>query len=138
VGGRYDNLIGLFAKDSLSGVGFGMGDVTMRDFLETHRLLPEFKHPVDVFVSLPSAALLPKSEEVASALRAAGFKVVTPLAEGGFGAQLKLATKHGARFAVLFGDDEIKRGEVVLKDLDSGLQTTPKISEVATKIQEVL
>ena len=38
-GGRYDNLTSLFGGEPIAGVGFGMGDVTMRDFLETHNLL---------------------------------------------------------------------------------------------------
>lgn len=38
-GGRYDNLLEMFGVEPLPTVGFGMGDVTMRDFLETHNLL---------------------------------------------------------------------------------------------------
>ena len=37
-GGRYDNLLELFGADPVPTVGFGMGDITIRDFLETHRL----------------------------------------------------------------------------------------------------
>ena len=37
-GGRYDNLLELFGVDPVPTVGFGMGDVTIRDFLETHGL----------------------------------------------------------------------------------------------------
>ncbi|MES2223522.1 MAG: ATP phosphoribosyltransferase regulatory subunit [Patescibacteria group bacterium] len=40
-GGRYDNLLEMFGVEALPTVGFGMGDVTMRDFLETHNLLPK-------------------------------------------------------------------------------------------------
>ena len=40
-GGRYDNLLEMFGVEPLPTVGFGMGDVTMRDFLETHDLLPK-------------------------------------------------------------------------------------------------
>lgn len=123
-GGRYDNLIGLFGKDQLSGVGFGMGDVTLRDFLETHELIPSFKDAVDVFVTLPSKVLWTKCEEVASAARAAGLSAMTPLGEGGFGVQLKLATKHGARLAVLLGEDELKQGKVAVKILETGEQKT--------------
>jgi histidyl-tRNA synthetase len=41
-GGRYDNLLSLFGGEPLPCVGFGMGDVTARDFLETHNLLPRY------------------------------------------------------------------------------------------------
>ncbi len=37
-GGRYDNLLELFEVEPIPAVGFGMGDITMRDFLETHNL----------------------------------------------------------------------------------------------------
>ncbi|MEK7690938.1 MAG: histidine--tRNA ligase, partial [Bdellovibrionota bacterium] len=52
-GGRYDNLIGLFGNQKLSGVGFGMGDVTLENFLEIHGLKPSLPTGVDVLVTLP-------------------------------------------------------------------------------------
>ncbi len=39
-GGRYDNLLEIFGVEPVPTVGFGMGDVTIRDFLETHKLGP--------------------------------------------------------------------------------------------------
>lgn len=37
-GGRYDNLLEIFGVEPVPTVGFGMGDITIRDFLETHSL----------------------------------------------------------------------------------------------------
>ncbi len=134
-GGRYDNLVGLFGKDKLSGVGLGMGDVTLRNFLETHKLLPEMKAPIDVFVSLPKVEYRVHAEKIARSLREQGLKVSTPLEAGGFGAQLKLATKHGARFAVLLGESELAEGKVVVKDLTLGQQSVVAIEQVGRVIQ---
>ena len=39
-GGRYDNLLELFEVNLIPAIGFGMGDITLRDFLETHKLGP--------------------------------------------------------------------------------------------------
>ena len=39
-GGRYDNLLEIFETEPVPTVGFGMGDITLRDFLDTHGLLP--------------------------------------------------------------------------------------------------
>ena len=39
-GGRYDNLLEMFDVEPIPAVGFGMGDITIRDFLETHKLGP--------------------------------------------------------------------------------------------------
>lgn len=44
-GGAYANLLGIFNEPELPGVGFGLGDVTMRDFLVTHGLLPDLSKP---------------------------------------------------------------------------------------------
>ena len=42
-GGGYANLLQIFNEPALSGIGFGLGDVTLTDFLETHGLMPDFK-----------------------------------------------------------------------------------------------
>jgi histidyl-tRNA synthetase len=44
-GGRYDNLLEMFGVEPVPTVGFGMGDVTIRDFLVTHKLLPSNLKP---------------------------------------------------------------------------------------------
>jgi histidyl-tRNA synthetase len=121
-GGRYDNLVGLFGKERLPGVGFGMGDVTLRNFLETHDLLPSLGGGVDVLVALPKAEWRVHSEAIAHQLRTMGLKVMTPLSVEGFGPQLKVASRHGARYAVLFGDAEWAEKKVIIKDLNAGVQ----------------
>ena len=130
-GGRYDNLVGLFGNHKLSGVGFGMGDVTLRNFLETHQLLPKFNPFVDVFVTLPKVELRKQSETIARELRAKGLHVVTPLGADGFGVQLKQASKQGASYVVLLGDAELAVGNVLVKNLAAGTQTTHPIGQVA-------
>ena len=137
-GGRYDNLVGMFGNHKLSGVGFGMGDVTLRNFLETHQLLKAPQGSVDVLVTLPKLELRQVSEDIARTLREAGLRVITPLAAEGFGAQLKLATKHGARFAVLLGESELAQGQVLVKDLAKGEQVAVKVSDVAAQVASSL
>lgn len=134
-GGRYDNLIGLFGKTELSGVGFGMGDVTLQHFLETHGLIPELKTPIDVFVTLPKEELIAEHGRIAKALRHEGFKVMTPLSMDGFGAQLKSASKHHCHYAVLLGDEELAQGKVALKNLLTGQQEAVAIEEIAHVIR---
>lgn len=56
-GGRYDNLTALFGGDTVSAIGFGMGDVTIRDFLETHKLLPPNLKNKERIVIIPKTAI---------------------------------------------------------------------------------
>lgn len=137
-GGRYDNLVGLFGKHPLSGVGLGWGDVTLRNFLETHGLLPEFSSGIDVFVSLPSATFRQTGERLARELRAEGLRVVTPLEVGGFGAQLKQASKLGARVAVLFGDAEWAQGQVLVKWLQTQSQEAISLTNAVQALAQKL
>ena len=129
-GGRYDNLVGLFGREKLPGVGFGMGDVTFRNFLETHGLLPNLGGGVDVLVALPRAEWRVHAEVVAGRLRDRGLKVMTPLSVEGFGPQLKIASRHGARFAVLFGDAEWAEQKLIVKDLLAGVQEVVSASDL--------
>lgn len=136
-GGRYDDLLGLFGKTALSGVGFGMGDVGLLNFLEVHGLLPKLEGGADVFVSLPKLELRGRAEGIARQLRSAGLSVVTPLEVGGFGAQLKQASKHGARFAVLFGDAELAEGKALVKDLAKGEQTAVLFDDLVQHVSRL-
>lgn len=135
-GGRYDNLIGLFGKDQLSGCGFGMGDVTVGQFLETHQLLPTLKKGPDVWIVVQDEEGQRRAQSVAGLLRGAGISTADSLGPGAFSAQLKAASKHQARFAVLLGPDEWSRGEASLKDLVSGRQESIKIEKLVERISK--
>jgi histidyl-tRNA synthetase len=137
-GGRYDNLMGIFGKEALSGVGFGMGDVSLQNFLEVHALVPKFESEIDVMVTLPDAKYRTDGNRIASELRKNGYHVITPLSVGSFGNQLKLANKHESKTVVLFGEDEYARGEVLIKDLRSGAQITVKKESILTEIKKIL
>jgi histidyl-tRNA synthetase len=137
-GGRYDNLMGIFGKEALSGVGFGMGDVSLQHFIETHKLTPKFASEIDVMVTLPKVEFRSDAEKITRDLRAHGFSVITPLAVGGFGTQLKMAAKNEAKCAILFGDDEYAKGEVLIKNLLTGEQSSCAIGQVAQAISKIL
>jgi histidyl-tRNA synthetase len=121
-GGRYDNLIGLFGKDHLPGVGFGMGDVTLQNYLESHRLLPVLPGAIDVFIGILENDYVTRAQAIAHGLRQKGLRAATSLQSGRIGALIKQCEKHGCRWFLLFGEDEIKNQQVSLKDLTTGTQ----------------
>ena len=75
-----------------------------------------------------SLKLLP--ETIARSLRSVGLRVMTPLSADGFRSQLKLASKHGASFAILLGEKELSEQKVVVKDLKKGQLEIVFISEL--------
>ncbi len=131
-GGRYDDLTGMFGGDAISGVGFGMGDVTMRDFLETHDLLPE-----SVRSTAPHLIVIPMTpeenlfaEQVAHHVRQAGFSVSTDIGTKKLGEKIGRASEKGAKFICVIGEDEVASSTLTFKSLGSGEERTGAIGEL--------
>ena len=115
-GGRYDGLIEQLGGKGAPAVGFGLGIERLL------LLLQELAVPVPdsaprVYAVLPSAAALPAAMVAIEALRAQGVSVLMHAGGGGMKSQFKRAGASGARYALIFGDDELARGEVGCKDL---------------------
>lgn len=119
-GGRYDNLLSIFGVDPVPAVGFGMGDVTMRDFLEVRGLLPEYRGTPDVYLCTVSKEALLETELFAERLREKGVRVAVNLAEKKMGDQIKIADKQKIPYIVVIGEDELKTGKFKLKNLKTG------------------
>jgi histidyl-tRNA synthetase len=122
-GGRYDNLIGIFSNDSLSGLGFGLGDVTLENFLRTHDLIPQMNKNADFYIPLMDDKIFMEIVGLADELRNAGWKAEISLEAQKLGKQFQIAEKKGYRYILLMGIDEIQKNEIVLKDLQSSNQT---------------
>lgn len=134
-GGRYDNLVGMFGGQSIPGVGFGMGDVTFFDFLETHGLLPEVKSSTQVMVGLFDAEGLTHALQIAQDLRTAGFNVESVLAPQKLGKQFQGADKKGIPFVVMAGPDEMAAGLVSVKAMVSGEQVQVPLSDLSAHLR---
>lgn len=135
-GGRYDNLTELFGGDPISGIGFGMGDVSMRDFLETHALLPD-----SVRITAPMLAILPTDpayaiagERIATVFRAHGIPTSVDISDRKIAKKIVSASERGVRYIIAIGDDEIASERFVLKTLATKEETTGTIAELVVTI----
>ncbi|MEY2664923.1 MAG: histidyl-tRNA synthetase, histidyl-tRNA synthetase [Candidatus Parcubacteria bacterium] len=135
-GGRYDNLTSMFGGEPISGIGFGMGDVTMRDFLETHKLLPENIHATGAEV-----AIIPTDTEhnltaqkIAKQIRDHGVSVTTDIGTKKVGKKISDAADDGSQYIIVVGEDEATSQVFTLKNLKTGEQTTGPISEIVKDI----
>ncbi|TGK80780.1 histidine--tRNA ligase [Leptospira montravelensis] len=137
-GGRYDNLIGLFSNEELSGIGFGLGDVTLQNFLTAHNLLPKFDNDSTVYIPLLDESSFSENHNFAKELRKEKIATEVSLVSQKMGKQLSYAEKKGYRWILLRGEDEIKAGTVTLKDMASRNQWTFSFSEALHKIKEEL
>jgi histidyl-tRNA synthetase len=121
-GGRYDDLIGLFAEKSLPTVGIAFGLDRLHDVMEELGMGPQGAM-ADVFVTVFNSDCMAGNLAIAHQLRAAGLKVEVALDSAErLGKQLQTADRRGIALAVVQGPDEQAAGEVVVRDLKSGTQ----------------
>jgi histidyl-tRNA synthetase len=118
-GGRYDGLVGLFGVEPVPTVGFGMGDVTLRNFVESHGLLPKIPTRTDLYVILIGDVLTP-AQKVVDELRANGLRVAVDTSGRKTDKQIKTAVKLGIHYAMFIGEREIKDNMFELRNLVTG------------------
>jgi histidyl-tRNA synthetase len=118
-GGRYDGLVGLFGVEPVPTIGFGMGDVTLQNFLETHDLIPELKPEADVFAVLVGD-VYDQAQEVLSELRSMGVTVAVDSSGRNIDKQIKAASKKGMRYVLFIGEQELASELYQLKNLKTG------------------
>jgi histidyl-tRNA synthetase len=129
-GGAYANLLQIFNEDALPGVGFGLGDVTLRDFLEVHQLLPNLDIPVnDVFLTFQEDVGLEATLKLAQFLRSHDLKVITSFESLKFKKVFPTAEKKGVKFVTLMGSDELSKNQIQLKNLASKEQHTLDLND---------
>ncbi len=138
-GGRYDNLLADVGGQSLSGVGFAMGDVVMGIVLKEKGLLPEFiPSPAPVIVTIFDESLLRESFSLAAELRRAGLNVLCYPEPAKLQKQFKFADKMKSRVAVTLGPDEVAQNLVAIKNLTNGEQTQVARESAFEFIQKIL
>jgi histidyl-tRNA synthetase len=115
-GGRYDGLFEQLGGKPSHAVGFGLGIERLLLLLQELNVPTPDTAPV-VYAVLPSADALPTAMAALERLRAKGVSVLMHAGGGSMKAQFKRAGASGARYALIFGADELARSEVACKDL---------------------
>ena len=130
-GGRYDNLLALFGGGSIPAVGFGMGDVTTRDFLEAHNLLPVYAPATELMLCIVEKNALPHAMKLAQELRREDVTVAVNFSDKRVGDQIRQADKMKIPFVIAVGAQERESGRYTIKNLSSGNEITLPADRIA-------
>lgn len=133
-GGRYDNLVGQYGAENVPAVGFGMGDVTARDFLETHNLLPALSSSTHLYLAPVTPNELESVSRCADLLRSQKINVALGMKHEKIGDHIKAATKLGIPYFAVYGPDEAASNMLKIKKLSSGEEKEIALNEVASYI----
>ena len=116
-GGAFANLLAIFGEQPLPGVGFGMGEVTLTDFLKTHQLLPDLsKQNIDILIAHTDETSEANVFALAHHLRSKQIKVEVFLGEAKPKKIFSYTDKKQPTFVVMMNAEEIA-SELQFKNL---------------------
>jgi histidyl-tRNA synthetase len=133
-GGRYDGLVEQLGGKSTPGVGFALGKERLVLLLEALAVGPPAAAAADIYVVNAGAAAELAAVAALEALRDAlpALRMVQHAGGGSFRSQLKKADKSGARWALIWGEDEAASGTVTVKSLrEQGPQESMAVADLA-------
>jgi histidyl-tRNA synthetase len=126
-GGRYDSLVEKYGSEPVAAVGFAMGDVVLRDFLETHNLMPPLVPSTRLYLAAIGDV---DATDVIDTLRASGVNVAVGMKHDKISDHIRSADKLGIPYFAAFGDNEAQSGEIAIKHLSTGTETKIALDKV--------
>ena len=133
-GGRYDDLIEELGGKPTPAIGFAAGiERIILNLKKQDISVPPLPKP-QVFIAYLGNEAKEEAIKLASTLRQEGIGVIEALGDKSLKAQLRQANSLGAHFAVIIGEEELKMGTVILRDMSSAEQETIPVNELAEKL----
>jgi histidyl-tRNA synthetase len=114
-----------------------MGDVTMRDFLETHGLLDgKMARTAATLSVIPmEASHNIEAEKIAQAFRTSGVRTSVDISEKKIGKKISAASEAGVTYILVVGADEIASQKFILKKLSDGTETSGHAAELVEHLK---
>jgi histidyl-tRNA synthetase len=130
-GGRYDRLVKEIGGPDTPAVGFSLGLERVLSALKEEGAADAGDGGLDVYVAPAAEGAWEAAFELAGRLRER-FRVWMEFEPRKLENQLRTASRMGARYTAILGEDEIREGSVGIKDMESGEQSTVKSQELMT------
>lgn len=129
-GGRYDNLIGIFAGKEIPAVGFSFGFDRVVEAMEELDLFPKNLDLSNVFVAFTSSELQEKALEISNNLRSENIASEFYLEDVSLEKQLKYADKKQIPFSIVVSDKEL-----IFKNMGKRTQENLTLEEIIKKLK---
>ena len=136
-GGRYDGLMAELGGNDLSGIGFGLGVDRVLLACEAEGLFDtsENNSDLDIFIIALSASEKSFVSNLINQLRDNGVSCDMAYGDRALKGAMKSADKSGARYSAVIGSDEIKSGNLALKDMKTGESKEVRISTLPAEFK---
>lgn len=137
-GGRYNGLVKECGGPDVPGVGFAMGLERLLLALDSLKQEQTVHNQIDVFLALLDEKYEIQAAGMLTALRRAGIKADRDYNQRSTKAQMKYADKRGARLVLLLGEDEVQRGVVTIRDMQTRQQSEVSNEVLIAAIKAIL
>lgn len=137
-GGRYDGLVEEIGGPSTPGVGFGLGVERLILTLESNNIDIPKPTGLDIFIAAMGQNALEKAIDIVSVLRRLGYKADFDHLKRSLKAQFKYSDKKNASYTLVIGDNELEKGNAILKNMQTGEQSEISIDNTSEKIANKL
>lgn len=134
-GGRYDGLVEACGGPSVPGMGYALGLERILLAMESRGLGSTVEPVQDVFVAVLGDEAEQEAFRLVAALRQAGLQADRDYLGRSLKAQMRYAGRTGARFTVILGGTELKRGMAVLRNMAGGTQAEVPLTELSERIK---
>ena len=135
-GGRYDHLVEEIGGPSIPGVGFGLGKERLLILIEQNDIIVDDPNVPDISVSFIGDKARLYALDLVHKLRACGVSAIIDTLNRNLKGQMKYANKLNARYSVVIGENEIEKGIVTLKNMNSGEQKEINDIDITKEIEK--
>jgi len=136
-GGRYDGLVEQLGGRPTPGIGFGSGLERLTLNIKRSGIeVPDEPSPSYLVANVGEAARI-AALELASRIRRAGSGAILSSGSRALRGQMRQANSLGIPYVIILGDDEISRGEVVIRDMNTSSQETIPMSEFLQSLESL-
>ncbi len=133
-GGHYDDLLSELGGPSLPGVGFAVGIERLIASYIDEGLDAHCDPGLDVYLMPIGEGAYRESAPLLIEVRLNGYSAELPPAPGKLGSYFKRAERAKARFALIYGDEELGEGKANLKDLEKKEQVEIDLSKLSEEL----
>ncbi len=137
-GGRYDHVISELGGKDIPAVGYACGIERILAIMKEEEVEIKIKPISEIFVLGMCEEAEAYVMKIVRFLRRKGISVERDLMGRGLKSQMKYASKIGAKFTIIIGNEEINSGIYIVKDMETGNQTSVESSWIENYIMDKL
>ena len=138
VGGRYDGLIKTMGGPDLGGSGFSAGVEGVISLMKRQGIDVPHKDELQIFLAATGPVAKKHALPILVKLREHGFHAVGVLGKTAMGEQLRRAGEFGVPYVLLVGDIEVKKKQIIVRNMETGKQEWIDEDKILDKMDELL